>query len=119
MIFEDIIKDIVDNVDGCWSGLMMGIDGVMVEIYKKEDKVEDVDTMSVEFANILNDICHSSEQLQTGKVQEITIKTESMIYLIKMINEEYFAAIILNPLGNYGKARYLLRRSIPKFQAEL
>ena len=119
MIFKDIIKDIVDNIEGCWSGLMMGIDGVMVENYVKEEKTGDINTMSIEFANILKDICRSSEQLETGKVQEITIKTESMIYLIKMIDEEYFAAIILNPLGNYGKARYLLKKSILEFRKEL
>jgi predicted regulator of Ras-like GTPase activity (Roadblock/LC7/MglB family) len=119
MIFEDIIKDIVNEVDGCWSGIMMGTDGVMVESYKKERKEDDVATMSIEFASILRDICRSSEQLETGKVQEITIKTEKMTYLVRMINEEYFIAIILTPMGNYGKARYLIKKSIPTFRAEL
>lgn len=119
MIFENIIKDIVDNIDGCWSGVMMGVDGVMVESYRRGQSDDDVSTISVEFTNILREICKSSEQLQTGKVQEITIKTESMVYIIKMINDDYFVAVILNPLGNYGKARYLIRKSIPVFKAEL
>ncbi len=119
MIFEDIIKDIVNNVDGCHSGIMMGIDGVMVEGYNKRDEIEGPNNMSIEFAHILKDICRSSEQLKTGQVQEITIKTEKMIFLIKMINEDYFVAVVLNPDGNYGKARYLVRKSIPQFKSEL
>lgn len=119
MIFSDIIKDIVDNVDGCWSGIMMGIDGVMVECYKREPKDEDLNTMSIEFANVLRDVCTSSEQLDAGHVQEITIKTDKMVYLIRMINEEYFIALVLNPYGNYGKARYLIRKSVPAFREEL
>jgi len=52
-------------------------------------------------------------------VQEITIKTEKMIYLVRMINEEYFVALILKPLGNYGKARYLIKKSVSDFLEEL
>jgi predicted regulator of Ras-like GTPase activity (Roadblock/LC7/MglB family) len=119
MIFEDIIKDVVDNVEGCWSGIMMGIDGVMVGNYNSDTCEEDVSTMSIEFANILRGICRSSEQLDTGQVQEITIKTEKITYLIRMISNDYFVAIILTPHGNYGKARYLLKKSIPAFKEEL
>ncbi|MFC1855842.1 roadblock/LC7 domain-containing protein [Thermodesulfobacteriota bacterium] len=119
MIFEDIIKNIVTNVNGCYSGIMMGIDGVMVESYKEDISEEDLSNMSIEFANILRDICSSSEQLETGVVQEITIKTEKITYLIRMINDEYFLALVLNPLGNYGKARYFATKSIPDFMEEL
>jgi len=119
MIFEDIIREIVVNVKGCWCGVMMGIDGVMVESFYTDKKREDVSTMSIEFTNILKDICKSSNQLDAGRVQEITIKTDKMIYLIRMINDEYFIAIVLDPLGNYGKARYIIKKSIPAFKAEL
>ena len=119
MIFEDIIKDIVNNVNGCWSGIMMGTDGVMVESFKNDTNDEDVMTMSIEFASILRDICRSSEQLDAGNIQEITIKSEKMTYIIRMINDEYFIALVLNPQGNYGKARYLLRRSVGTFLDEL
>lgn len=119
MIFEEIIKDIVDNVEGCLTGIMMGIDGVMVESYKKSEEFEDITTMSIEFTNILREIRASSEQLKVGNVEELTIKSDSMIFLIKMINEEYFVAIVLKPQGNYGKARYLIRKSVPAFKSEL
>ena len=119
MIFEDIIQNVVDDIKGCWSGIMMGTDGVMVASYKNESEDDDVTTISIEFANILRNICQSSEHLETGQVEEITIKTEKMIYLVRMINDEYFIALILKPFGNYGKARYLIKKSIRDFLEEL
>jgi len=56
MIFEEIIKNMVDDIKGCWSGIMMGTDGVMVGSYKDESKDDDINTMSIEFANILRNI---------------------------------------------------------------
>ncbi len=119
MVFEDIIKDIVDNISGCCSGIMMGVDGVMVGSYHKSETLEDLNILSIEFTKILKEIKSSLELLKAGDVQEIAVKTETMMYLIKMISDEYFVAVLLEPLGNFGKARYLMKKSIPSFHSEL
>ena len=37
------------------------------------------------------------------------VKAERLTTVIRLINEEYFIAVTLQPSGNLGKARFLLR----------
>jgi hypothetical protein len=42
-----------------------------------------------------------------------------MTTLIRLLNDEYFVVVALQPSGNIGKARYLLRISAPKLLEKL
>jgi predicted regulator of Ras-like GTPase activity (Roadblock/LC7/MglB family) len=52
-------------------------------------------------------------------VSEVSINTEKVITLMRMISPEYFIVLALAPDGNYGKGRYVLRMTAPKVKAEL
>ena len=42
-----------------------------------------------------------------------------MVTLIRVLDETYFLALAMEPGGNQGKGRYLMRVSAPKLAAEL
>jgi hypothetical protein len=44
----------------------------------------------------------------------VSVKTERLTTVVRLLSEEYFVALTLEPGGNIGKARYLLRVSAPK-----
>ena len=73
----------------------------------------------VEFANVLSQLKTTAETLKTGKVAELTVNSEKVITLMRMITPEYFFVLALLPSANYGKARYELRITAPKLAAEL
>ena len=55
----------------------------------------------------------AEEMLDAGETKEVSVKTERLTTVVRMLTDEYFVALALEPGGNVGKARYLLRTSAP------
>lgn len=118
-MFQDALKKIVDQVDGGIAGLVMGFDGIPLEQYTREGHKIEVTTVGMEFSFILTQVRRAAELLQLGEALEVTIKAEKLTVVIRLISAEYFLAVALDPEGNFGKARYLLRVAAPKMMSEL
>jgi predicted regulator of Ras-like GTPase activity (Roadblock/LC7/MglB family) len=51
--------------------------------------------------------------LDLGSAHEVAVQADNMTTVIRLLNDEYFVAMALQPAGNFGKARYLLRIAAP------
>ena len=118
-MFREILSDVVERTEGGLAALVMGMDGIAVESYVREDQPLEVENVGMEFSVILKDIRKATELVEAGVAREVTIQGEKLTTVIRLINEEYFVCIALRPDGNYGKARYLLRTGATKLAAEL
>jgi len=117
-LFAEQIKKVVDNVHGGVGGVVMGLDGIAVDKYMAETKL-DLSTIGIEFSYILGQAKRASETLQIGTIDEFSVKAEQLTMVIRMLNEEYFMAVILTADGNFGKCRFLMRIVAPEIIAEL
>lgn len=97
----------------------MGLDGIPVETYVREQGGFDINIVVMEFSYILTQVKKAAETLKVGGMQEIVIKAEQLMLVIRMLNDEYFLAVALMPEGNLGKCRFLLRITAPRLLAEL
>jgi len=43
-------------------------------------------------------------------MEEISIRTDRFIIVIRILTSEYFVAMIIHQDGNFGKGRYLMTR---------
>ena len=120
MAFLPHLESVVSQVDGALACSVMGFDGISVETHQI-DAANDLDLASawVEFANILSQVKNAAEVLKTGAVSEISINSEKVITLMRLVSPEYFLILAMRPEGNYGKGRYVLRVMAPKVRAEL
>jgi predicted regulator of Ras-like GTPase activity (Roadblock/LC7/MglB family) len=120
MSFKAHLESVVSQVDGALSCSVMGFDGIAVESHQVPgtDELELTNTL-VEFTNVLSQLKGAAELLKTGGVQEVSINTEKVLTLMRLITPEYFIVLALKPEGNYGKGRYVLRITAPKLRAEL
>ena len=119
-MFREHLQKIVDNLEGGQGALLMGFDGIAVESYSVEDADDpDIQTVGMEFSFIFGQIRKAAEILEIGGIQEVTIKSEQMVILIRQLTDEYFAAVTMRPDGNFGKARFLLRITAPKILQDL
>lgn len=124
MSFRDQLTAVLTAVEGSIACSLMGFDGVGVETAKVPAQAGaatalDVETAWIEFGNVLSQLKSASETLKTGPVQEVSVNSENLIALMRMVTPEYFVVLALLPSGNYGKARYALRLAAPKLKAEL
>jgi predicted regulator of Ras-like GTPase activity (Roadblock/LC7/MglB family) len=124
MAFSEHLKSIVTQVDGAIACSVMGFDGIAVETYQAEAAAADAAGLElsnawVEYANLLAQLKNTAETLKTGKVAELSVNTEKVITLMRMVNADYFLVLGLVPSGNYGKGRYVLRVKAGEVAKEL
>ena len=120
MSFLTHLESVVNQVDGALACSVMGFDGIAVETHQKEE-LADVELQNswVEYANVVTQLRNAAELLRTGEISEVSINTERVITLMRMVTPEYFLVLAMKPDANYGKGRYVLRVTAPKVKAEL
>ena len=117
-MFKEALQKIVDNVEGGAAGLIMGFDGIAVESYTRQEKL-DVNTVGMEFSFILSQVRKAGDSLAVGNLEELSVKAQRLLLVCRMITAQYFIAIVMAPEGNFGKARYLARLAQPQLVSQL
>ena len=118
-MFAETLRKLVDNVDGGLAAVIMGLDGIPVETYVRQNNSVDVTTVAMEFSFILTQVRKAGESLQVGGLEELAVKAQRLFLVCRMISPLYFIAVCLAPEGNLGKARYLARLAQPALVAQL
>ena len=113
-MFKEILQDLVDRADGGVAGLLMASDGIAIDQYSKGDGPFDIESVGMEYSVVLKGMQRASEMLDAGSTKEVSVETERLTTVVRMLSDEYFVALALEPNGNVGKARYLLRVSAPQ-----
>jgi len=117
-MFERILQDIVEEADG-YSAVLMGYDGLAVAQYDRPCEAGDLNLFAVEYANVLKEMKDAVAILNTGDIEEVTVRTERFQVIIRALNEDYFVILTMACNGNYGKGRYLLSREAFRLREEL
>ena len=119
MGFLEILKQLVDGVKGGIAGTIMGKDGIAIQNYVKDSTAYDVDSLGVEYARILEETKNASSMLKLGEVEELSVSAGGSTIIMRLINKDYFIAIALGSGGNFGKARYYLKKAVASAKKEL
>src|SRR3990172_11376567 len=119
MIFDDIVKDAVENTSGALAALLMGSDGISLSKYVPKGSGIEMEVIGIEYANLLAEVRKAADVLESGEVKEGCITTEKFVVIMRSITKEYFMAMAIAPGGNIGKGRFLLRVAAPKVGKEL
>jgi predicted regulator of Ras-like GTPase activity (Roadblock/LC7/MglB family) len=117
-MFGSKLENAVKDVSGGQAAILMGFDGIPVEMYTGESEL-DIETVGMEFSVLLKEVRKAAEMLEAGSAEEVTVRTDQMSTVLRVINEEYFVAMAIERAGNIGKARYLLRLMAPEMRREL
>lgn len=118
-MFTETLKKVVDNVDGGIAAVIMGLDGIAVETYVRQDGRVDVTTVGMEFSFILTQIRKAAESLQVGGLEELSVRANRLILVCRMLTPHYFVGVAIAPEGNFGKCRYLMRLASPGLVSQL
>ncbi len=112
-MFKEILRDLVDRTDGGVAGLLMASDGIAIDQYSRDEGGFDIESVGMEYSVVLKGVQRASEMLDAGDTKEVSVRTDRLTTVVRMLTDEYFVALAVEPGGNVGKARYLLRTSAP------
>jgi predicted regulator of Ras-like GTPase activity (Roadblock/LC7/MglB family) len=118
-MFKETLQVVVDGTEGGLAGLLMDFEGLPLESYSKENSQFDIEAVGAEVSVVVKAIQRASEMLEAGDTREVAFKSAKMVTLIRVLNENYFIALTMDPEGNFGKGRYMLRLAAPKLLEEL
>lgn len=118
MSFLEILKEMVDGVEGGVAATVMGMDGISVQQYAGAREY-DVETVGVEYGKVIDEIKNASALLNLGEVEEVMVATAGKDVLLRMLTPEYYIAFVISHEANAGKARYLLRKAAVRARKEL
>lgn len=119
MSYRDALKSITAAVSGSLAAIIMGYDGIAIDEFMVENVPFDLQLVAVEYANLLRDIRRTVELLENGTMQEVSIATDKVRVLVRIINGDFFLVLVMAADGNYGKGRYLLSREAMRLKTEL
>lgn len=118
-MFKEALRSVVEGTAGSYARLLMDFEGIPVESYVSDTSPFDIEVVGAEVSVLVKQIQRATEMLEAGDTREVAFKSDRMVTLIRVINENYFVAMTLAPDANYGKGRYLLRVLAPRLQDEL
>lgn len=119
MSYKESLKALAEGVDGALTAIIMGYDGIPIDEYFVDSTPFDLQLLTVEYANLLRDIRRTVNILENGVMEEVSIATDRLRVLVRVINEEFFLILVITTDGNYGKGRYLLSREAFNLKDEL
>jgi predicted regulator of Ras-like GTPase activity (Roadblock/LC7/MglB family) len=117
MSFSDILQEVVHGTEGALGAVLVGLDGIPVEEYSVGGDI-DIQSITVECSSLLKEIEKGSQAAQMGSTREVTVIADKAVIMLRRLNDEYFFVLIIEPDGNFGKGRFLLRMSAPKLLKE-
>ncbi len=124
MNFEPILRKMVEGVSGAIGIALMGSDGIPIaELYAPGVDATaadgEVSAAGVEFGRILDEVRKAADAIGGGRLEETVIGLARYWLLFRVVDEELFLVVALEPRGNLGKARFLMRRFLLDLQQEL
>jgi len=119
MSYKESLKTITESVGCGLAAIIMGYDGFPIDEYLVDSTQFDLQLLTVEYANLLRDIRSTVDLLENGVMEEVSIATDNLRELVRVINEQFFLVLVVTADGNYGKGRYLLSREALKLKDDL
>jgi predicted regulator of Ras-like GTPase activity (Roadblock/LC7/MglB family) len=109
MSLRDSLNTIIQSVDGALAAIIMAYDGIPIDEVTVEQSEFDMQLLSVEYATVLKEIKRAVDVIKMGDLEEVSISTTRTCVVVRVLNDELFAALIMSRDGNIGKGRYMLK----------
>ena len=111
-MFKEALQTIVEKTDGSLGALIMGADGLSVEkFFNEEGYAANLDVAAAEFTSLVRIAMRSGNDLALGDLRELVVSLDSVTFIMRLLNKDYFVVLAMKPEGNLGRARYELRKA--------
>lgn len=119
MTFYDILKDLVEGVEGGSAATLMGMDGVAIHKYAREGSECDVETIGIEYGRVVSATNNAAQILSLGDFEEMTVVMRGLTLILRMVTPQYYIVFAVDEKTAAGKARFRVRKAAVMSKKEL
>ncbi|HEY4589356.1 MAG TPA: roadblock/LC7 domain-containing protein [Thermoanaerobaculia bacterium] len=109
-MFLDQLSRISNRIDGAVALSLVAKDGIPVESVSSDPDL-DLEVLAAELVAQARSISDNHRELDVGEVQQLSVMTDRLTLMVSSVAADYYLLLVLGPEGNYGKARFELRRA--------
>lgn len=114
MDLQQELRNICQEVPGCKAAILMNLDGMVVMRHVEEEGGLDDEVLLIELTASVKQALGAVENGGGGRLQELVLHFERGTLVMRLLQEEHFIAMLIDPQALSGKSRYVLRtRSQP------
>jgi predicted regulator of Ras-like GTPase activity (Roadblock/LC7/MglB family) len=117
-MFLDQLSRISNRIDGAVALSLVARDGLPVESFSSDPEL-DLEVLAAELIAQVRSITENHRELDVGEVQQLSVMTDRLTLMVSSVAADYYLLLVLGPEGNYGKARFELRRARLLLEEEL
>ncbi|HVT18608.1 MAG TPA: roadblock/LC7 domain-containing protein [Thermoanaerobaculia bacterium] len=117
-MFLEQLSRISDRIGGVVALSLVARDGIPVESVSSDPDL-DLEVLAAELVSQARAISDNHRELDLGEVQQLTVATERLTLIVSAVTTDYYLLLVLGPEGNYGRARFELRRARLSLESDL
>ena len=117
-MFLDQLSRISNRIEGAVALSLVARDGIPVESFSSDPDL-DLEVLAAELVAQARSISENHRELDVGEVQQLAVMTDRLTLMVSSVAADYYLLLVLGPEGNYGKARFELRRARLLLEADL
>lgn len=117
-MYLEQLNSISNRIPGALALSLVGRDGMAVESVSSDPSI-DLETLAAELLLQVCSISDNHRELAVGDVEQFALVTDRLTILISAVTRDYYLLLVLGDGGNYGQARFELRRARLQLEDEL
>ena len=109
-MFLERLAKIRNRIEGARALSLIDKDGIPVESVSTDPDL-DLELLAAELITQSRSISDDHRELGVGEVQQFSVSTDRLTLMVSSVGKGYYLLLVLGPGGNYGRARFELRRA--------
>ena len=116
-MFREVLTGIHERIEGAIAVSLIGLDGIAV--HTVGGRQVPLDVLGAEFGGFIKSLRNANTELDTGDVLQFALVTEKYVTFLSEVTPEYYILLVMQPDGNYGRARFELAKAKHALRDEL
>lgn len=109
-MFRERLSQLAGRIEGTMALCLVARDGIPLEAVNFGGDL-DLDLLAAEMVAQARSIANDHRELAVGDLQQLAVTTDRLTLLVSSLAGGYYLLLVLGPEGNYGRARFELRRA--------
>ncbi len=109
-MFRDYLNRICGRIEDVVALSLVAKDGMRVDSVNNDPDL-DLEALAAEMIAQSREISENQRELEDGDVQQLSVITDRVTLMVSSVAPDYYLLLVLGPRGNFGRARFELRRA--------